>query len=163
MGRRRDSHRRHRELSFDEETDLLGWGGPAFETDEERRAAWMAHAAELLSRRGGLPGSRPSAYWDYTPDAPRDEDFLVRWGDIYEHGGDKVVVDRDTLWEAQIRFLAERGELRDDELKALADDVPAKATWTEEAQEQARRRLEAALEGLAQRQQHANPGEDFDE
>ena len=159
MGRRRDSHRRrHRELSLDEETDLLGWGGAAFETDEARRAAWEAHRTELFSGRGGLPGSRPSAYWDYTPDAPRDEDFLVRWGDIYEHGGDKVVVDRDTLREAQIRFLAERGELRDDELKALADDVPAKATWTEEAQEQARRRLEAALEGLAARDEgHGTP------
>ena len=34
MGRRRDSHRRHRELSDDELFDLLGWGPPAFETDE---------------------------------------------------------------------------------------------------------------------------------
>jgi len=138
MGRRRDSHRRHRELSFDEETDLLGWGDRVFESDEAHRSAWWVHRAALLGHLGGrLPGTRPKAYWDYEPGARDERDFIGEG------------IDSDALWEAQIRFLAERGELHADELEALADDVPAKATWTEEAQERARRRLEAALEGLA--------------
>jgi hypothetical protein len=148
MGRRRESHRHHRELTPEMAFDLAGWGNPAFASEEERRAAWAEHRDELLARRGGLPGTRPEAYWRYTVGAPRDEDFLVPARDP-----DALRVDHDAAWEAQIRFLAERGELRDDEVQALADDVAEKATWTEEAQERARARLDAALEGLAARQQ----------
>jgi polyhydroxyalkanoate synthesis regulator phasin len=55
-----------------------------------------------------------------------------------------------------MRWLAARGELREDELRALADDVAEKARWTKEAQEKARRRLDAALEGLAARDEQDN-------
>lgn len=159
MGRRRESHRRpHRELTDEESADLLGWGGPAFSSDEARRAAWEVHRDELLAGVRGLPGTRPEAYWAYTSSAPRDEDFLAPAREVYEYasGPDHQLIDSDALWEARIRWLAERGELRDDELQRLADDVPAKATWTHEAQDQARRRLDAALEGLAARQ-HEEP------
>jgi hypothetical protein len=122
---------RHRELTPEMAFDLAGWGNPVFETEEERRAAWAEHRDELLARRAGLPGTRPRAYWQYEPGTPGED------------------VDTDDRWEAQIRFLAERGELRDDEVQELADDVVQKATWTGEAQQRARVRLDAALEGLA--------------
>ena len=158
MARRRDSHRRHRELTDEELMDLLGWGDPAFPSDEARRAAWEEHGPRMLENRGNtVPGSRPKAYWDYSPDAPRDEDFLAPAREVYEYASDadELMVDSDALWEARIRYLAERGELRDDELQQLVDDVPAKATWTHEAQDCARRRLDAALDGLANRQEEA--------
>ena len=90
MGRRRDSHRRHRELSFDEETDLLGWGDRVFESDEAHRSAWWVHRAALLVHLGGrLPGTRPKAYWDYEPGARDERDFIGEG------------IDSDALWEAQ--------------------------------------------------------------
>ena len=151
MPPRRDS-RPHHELTDREGIELLGWVDDGFESEEARRAAWEEHRDELLNARdGGLPGSRPAAYWDYEPGTPDPQNFLVpaAWAPGGEH------VDSDALREAQIRFLAERGELRDDELQGLADDVDEKVTWTAEAQEDARRRLDAALEGLAARDDHS--------
>ncbi len=142
----------HGELTGEQTIDLLGWGDPAFPSDEARRAAWEEHGPRMLATRdNALPGTRPKAHWDYSPDAPRDEDFLVPARDVYEYASDpdELMVDSYALWEAQIRYLAERGELRDDELQRLVDDVPAKANWVPEAQEAARRRLGAAHEGLA--------------
>lgn len=89
MGRRRDSHRRSRELTNEEGMDLLGWGDPAFESDEERRAAWEEHGPPMLETRdNALSGTRPKAYWDYTPGAPQREDFLVPAREVYAHAFD---------------------------------------------------------------------------
>ncbi|HLL86129.1 MAG TPA: hypothetical protein VK387_02325 [Thermoleophilaceae bacterium] len=127
---------------------MLGWVDDGFDSDEARRAAWEEHRDGLLDTRdGGVPGTRPRAFWDYEPGTPDEADFMEPCSSA--PGGERV--DSDALREAQIRYLAERGELRDDEFQALADGVAAKATWTEKAQEEARRRLDAALEGLARR------------
>ena len=150
MGRRRDSHRRHRELTDRQELDLLGWVGDEFESEEARQAAWAEHGPRLLEDRGGLPGTRPAAYWDYTPGAPQREDFISVV--IGPFGEEEERVDSDALYEAELRYLAERGELRDDELQKLVDDVAEKVTWTPEAQDRAQRHLEAALDGMAARQ-----------
>ena len=148
MGRRRDSHR-HRELTDRQEMDLLGWVGDEFESDEARRAAWEEHGPRMLEDRGGLPGSRPAAFWDYSPGAPQREDFIsVVTGPF---GEEEEWVDSDALEEAELHYLAERGLLDYDELQRLAGDVDAKATWTHEARDRARRRLDVALDGLAER------------
>lgn len=139
MGRRRDSHRRHRELSDRQEIELLGWVSGEFDSEEDRRAAWEAHRHELMAdgavcralgqRRFGPTRTGTTSS---SPRAPFE--------------GERV--DDDALREAKLRFLAERGELREDELQARADDIAAKATWTSEAQEEARRLLDAASKGL---------------
>ena len=152
MGRRRDSHRRHRELTDRQAMDLLGWVGDEFESDEDRRAAWEEHGPRMLEDRGGLPGSRPAAFWDYSPGAPDPDDFLVplTWGPEDERVG-AVRVDDDALYEAQLRYLAERGLLEDWEISELA----AKAEEPYEAPDgvhRPRRRFDAVLDGLADRE-----------
>jgi hypothetical protein len=62
--------RRRIDLSGEQRVNLTcgrscGGVGPefVFENEEERRAAWEAHRAELLAAH--RPGKRPAAYWDY--------------------------------------------------------------------------------------------------
>jgi hypothetical protein len=68
---------------------LLGPSGTAsaFRCDDARRAAWQAHAPELLPMVA--PGSRPWAWWQYDapePVLPREPEvaYLERCGGLTE-------------------------------------------------------------------------------
>jgi hypothetical protein len=72
--KRRTSKRRFGELAHDEWLSLtLGDipGRPGFDNEDERRAAWEHHGAELTANIN--PGHRPAAWWDYDSPEPREE------------------------------------------------------------------------------------------
>lgn len=113
MARPRKTKDRIGELSGMQRIELLiGNGGSpwsSFENEDHARAAWDAHRDVLLAE--SRPGGRPWAYW--------------RWDVGLEHGpfghGNEV------------RELIRRGELREDEVRALRE-TPGNAAWSREAE-----------------------------
>jgi hypothetical protein len=97
-----------------------------FGSEDERRAAWTEHGHRFAYST--VPGTRPAAYWQYTPDVPEELRTLRGWWDArWAKRQDlapylscpEAVVASEALGAARRHWLLEHGASRPGEREVL--------------------------------------------
>lgn len=96
--------------------EMTGYA-PAFDSEDERRAAWEAHRAELVGV--SPPGERPAAFWQYDGPVELRDHARLFWLPDDAVAREQRREDLEAHEDRRVAWLATTGQLRPAEVAAI--------------------------------------------